>query len=90
MTPFALPKVPELPTHTKVAVLMGGDSSEREVSLMSGQGVLQALLARGVNAHAFDPAHQGLDALRAQGFEDRKSTRLNSSHVSESRMPSSA
>ena len=69
MTPFALPKVPELPTHTKVAVLMGGDSSEREVSLMSGQGVLQALLARGVNAHAFDPAHQGLDALRAQGFE---------------------
>ena len=69
MTPFALPKVPELPAHTKVAVLMGGDSSEREVSLMSGQGVLQALLARGVNAHAFDPAHQGLDALRAQGFE---------------------
>ena len=68
MMPLVLPQVPELPPQTKVAVLMGGDSSEREVSLMSGQGVLQALLARGVNAHAFDPAQQGLDALRAQGF----------------------
>ena len=40
----------------KVAVLMGGRSAEREVSLMSGQGVLAALRAQGVDAHAFDPA----------------------------------
>jgi len=52
----------------KVAVLMGGRSSEREVSLMSGQGVLDALRAQGVDAHAFDPAEQELGALKAQGF----------------------
>ena len=40
----------------KVAILMGGASAEREVSLMSGQGVLQALRSLGVDAHAFDPA----------------------------------
>ena len=40
----------------KVAVLMGGRSAEREVSLMSGRGVLEALLSKGVDAHAFDPA----------------------------------
>lgn len=53
----------------KVAVLMGGRSSEREVSLMSGRGVLAALQSRGVNAHAFDPAEQGLDQLKVQGFD---------------------
>lgn len=52
----------------KVAVLMGGRSSEREVSLMSGRGVLAALQEKGVDAHAFDPAEQGLDQLRVQGF----------------------
>ena len=52
----------------KVAVLMGGRSSEREVSLMSGQGVLAALRARGVDAHAFDPAERDLAALKAEGF----------------------
>ncbi len=52
----------------KVAVLMGGRSSEREVSLMSGQGVLDALRARGVDAHAFDPAERDLSALKAEGF----------------------
>ena len=51
-----------------VAVLMGGSSAEREVSLMSGAGVLQALRARGVDAHAFDPAQQDLGELRRQGF----------------------
>ena len=45
----------------KVAVLMGGQSGEREVSLMSGQGVLDALRSRGVDAHAFDPAQRPLD-----------------------------
>lgn len=53
----------------KVAVLMGGHSAEREVSLMSGTGVLQALRAQGVDAHAFDPAEQDLGELRRQGFE---------------------
>ena len=40
----------------KVAVLMGGASAEREISLLSGNGVLQALCSQGVDAHAFDPA----------------------------------
>ncbi|MBK8664689.1 MAG: D-alanine--D-alanine ligase [Burkholderiales bacterium] len=52
----------------KVAVLMGGQSGEREVSLMSGQGVLDALRARGVDAHAFDPAEQPMDEIKRQGF----------------------
>jgi D-alanine-D-alanine ligase len=52
----------------RTAVLMGGDSAEREVSLMSGQGVLDALRALGVDAHAFDPAAQPLCDLRTQGF----------------------
>jgi len=57
-------------THTmgKVAVLMGGASAEREISLMSGTGVLQALQSRGVDAHAFDPAQRDLHALRDEGF----------------------
>ena len=52
----------------KVAVLMGGRSAEREVSLMSGNGVLRALQASGVDAHAFDPAERDLSALRSEGF----------------------
>lgn len=52
----------------KVAVLMGGRSAEREVSLMSGQGVLDALRSQGVDAHAFDPAEQDLSALKRNGF----------------------
>jgi len=52
----------------KVAVLMGGRSAEREVSLMSGTGVLAALKARGVDAHAFDPAERDLGDLRREGF----------------------
>lgn len=52
----------------KVAVLMGGRSAEREVSLMSGQGVLQALRQVGVDAHAFDPAERELADLRREGF----------------------
>ena len=53
----------------KVAVLMGGQSAEREISLMSGNGVLAALLARGVNAHAFDPAERDLAELKKEGFD---------------------
>jgi D-alanine-D-alanine ligase len=52
----------------KVAVLMGGTSAERDISLMSGEGVLQALQSLGVNAHAFDPAKQDLGELKKQGF----------------------
>jgi len=53
----------------KVAVLMGGTSAERDISLMSGGGVLQALQSQGVDAHAFDPAQQTLGELKTQGFE---------------------
>ncbi|GAA3983303.1 D-alanine--D-alanine ligase [Comamonas faecalis] len=52
----------------KVAVLMGGSSAEREVSLMSGGGVLQALRSRGVDAHAFDPAQADLCELKSHGY----------------------
>ena len=52
----------------KVAVLMGGDSAERPVSLMSGTGVLDALRSLGVDAHAFDPAERGLHELKSDGF----------------------
>ncbi|MDR7305947.1 D-alanine--D-alanine ligase [Rhodoferax saidenbachensis] len=52
----------------KVAVLMGGASAEREVSLMSGSGVLKALLSKGVDAHAFDPSERPLDDLKREGF----------------------
>ncbi len=49
----------------KVAVLFGGRSGEREVSLKSGSAVLAALQRQGVDAHAFDPATQDLSALKA-------------------------
>jgi D-alanine-D-alanine ligase len=52
----------------KVAVLMGGVSSERDISLMSGNGVLKALLSQGVDAHAFDPALRDLSELKRDGF----------------------
>jgi len=53
----------------KVAVLMGGRSAEREVSLMSGSGVLKALQASGVDAQAFDPAERDLGELKKEGFD---------------------
>ena len=52
----------------KVAVLMGGSSAEREVSLMSGGGVLKALRSQGIDAHAFDPAERELAELKRDGF----------------------
>ena len=52
----------------KVAVLMGGTSAERQISLMSGQGVLEALQSQGVDAHAFDPSERELAALVREGF----------------------
>ena len=53
----------------KVAVLMGGRSAEREISLRSGNGVLQALRSQGVDAHSFDPAERELAELRHEGFD---------------------
>lgn len=47
----------------KVAVLLGGDSSEREVSLSSGQGILDALLRQGFDAHRFDPLERDIAQL---------------------------
>ena len=52
----------------KVAVLLGGASAEREVSLKSGQLVVQGLRAAGVDAHPFDPAERPLSALKDEGF----------------------
>jgi D-alanine-D-alanine ligase len=53
----------------KVAVLFGGISAERPVSLMSGNGVLAALQSIGVDAHAFDAAERPLQALKDEGFQ---------------------
>ncbi len=61
MSPFDL-------ASDKVAVLMGGASAEREISLMSGHGVLQALQGQGVNAHAFDPSVRDMVCLKQEGF----------------------
>lgn len=53
----------------KVAVLLGGRAAEREVSLKSGRAVLDALLAKGVDAHPLDPDETVLEQLRAGGFD---------------------
>ena len=53
----------------KVGVLLGGRSAERDVSLMSGRGVLAALQSRGIDAHAFDPAERTLAELAAEKFD---------------------
>lgn len=53
----------------KVAVLMGGTSAEREISLLSGKAVLAALLERGVDAHAFDPAMNSIWNIRQEAFD---------------------
>jgi D-alanine-D-alanine ligase len=56
-------------TLGKVGVLLGGKSGERDISLMSGKGVLDALISKGVNAHAFDPGQQAITELAAQKFD---------------------
>ncbi|MDR0576296.1 MAG: D-alanine--D-alanine ligase [Candidatus Accumulibacter sp.] len=66
-----------MPDFGKVAVLLGGDSAEREVSLKSGARVLDALRRQGVDAHAFDPARRELGELR--GF-DRAFIALHGRH----------
>ena len=63
------PKAPIDPKSLgKVAVLMGGSSAERDISLLSGGGVLTALQSQGVDAHAFDPAERELAELKHEGF----------------------
>jgi len=53
----------------KVGVLFGGRSAEREISLISGSGVLQALQSKGIDAHPFDPAERSLAELAAEQFD---------------------
>jgi len=53
----------------RVAVLMGGPSSEREISFLSGNAVLAALKSKGVDAHAFDPAERSLYELKREAFD---------------------
>jgi D-alanine-D-alanine ligase len=53
----------------KVAVLMGGPSAEREISLISGRAVLEALRSRGVQAEPFDPAEREIFELKREGFK---------------------
>ncbi|HEY0768321.1 MAG TPA: D-alanine--D-alanine ligase [Steroidobacteraceae bacterium] len=66
--PRQLRRVTDAGEFGRVAVLFGGDSSEREISLLSGNAVLDALKRRGVDAHAFDPRDQALSELQARGF----------------------
>ena len=61
--------IPHPSSFGKVAVLMGGRSAEREISLRSGNMILAALRKRGVDAHAFDPRDQGLEALIAERYD---------------------
>jgi D-alanine-D-alanine ligase len=62
-------RVTEAREFGRVAVVFGGDSSEREISLLSGNAVLEGLQRRGVDAHAFDPRDAALTVLIEQGFE---------------------
>jgi D-alanine-D-alanine ligase len=67
--PERLRRVGEAREFGRVAVLYGGDSSEREISLLSGNAVLEALKARGVDAYPFDPRDEPLSDLLAGSFE---------------------
>jgi D-alanine-D-alanine ligase len=60
---------PNLNHYGKVAVMFGGSSAERDVSLNSGKAVLQGLLDMGVDAHTFDPSEQPLTQLLVEKFE---------------------
>jgi D-alanine-D-alanine ligase len=67
--PRQLRRVTDAGEFGRVAVLFGGDSSEREISLLSGNAVLDALQRRGVDAHAFDPRDEALSNLIARRFD---------------------
>ncbi len=70
VTPITL-KAPTLDPKRlgKVAVLFGGHSAERDISILSGTGVLEALQSVGVDAFAFDPAQRPLADLKAEGVD---------------------
>lgn len=70
MTSFSPPRFADPAVFGRVAVLMGGTSSEREVSLDSGRNVLEALRARGIDAHAVDGIPALIEAIRG-GRVDR-------------------
>jgi D-alanine-D-alanine ligase len=65
----ASPEAADPAAFGRVGVLFGGRSSERDVSLLSGAAVLQALQQSGVDAHAFDPAQRTLGDLEVAGFD---------------------
>ena len=69
MTAFPSPRLTDPAAFGRVAVLMGGTSAEREVSLDSGRNVLDALRARGVDARAVDGIPALLDALVGKRFD---------------------
>jgi D-alanine-D-alanine ligase len=59
----------EAQSFGKVGVLFGGSSAERDISIMSGTGVLEALRGQGIDAHPFDPGQRSLGALEAEKFD---------------------
>ena len=65
----ALREITDAREFGKVAVLLGGHSSEREISLLSGRAVHAALQRRGIDAHAVDPREVPLAELATQGFD---------------------
>jgi D-alanine-D-alanine ligase len=67
--PASLQRVTAARDFGRVAVLLGGDSSEREISLLSGRAVLAALVRRGVDAQAFDPQERALSHLLEERFD---------------------
>ena len=67
--PTGLRRVTDPREFGRVAVLLGGDSTEREISLLSGNAVLAALKSRGVDAHAFDPSERVLATLIDEKFD---------------------
>ena len=67
--PTGLQRVTDAKAFGRVAVLLGGDSSERDISLLSGNAVLEALQRRGVDAHAFDPRERALSSLLEERFD---------------------
>jgi D-alanine-D-alanine ligase len=67
--PTAMHRATDAKEFGRVAVLLGGDSTEREISLLSGNAVLAALQRRGVDAHAFDPRERSLPKLVDDHFD---------------------
>jgi D-alanine-D-alanine ligase len=66
--PTLMKRVTDPKDFGRVAVMLGGDSSERDISLLTGNAVLEALKRRGVDAHAFDPRDVALAELGKRGF----------------------